>query len=77
MVDPLVKAMLFPVRHWSESFIVKAALGIGKMITRWVIESLQPLSDVAINLTVYVPTAEYVWVGLFRVEVVPSPNLHK
>jgi hypothetical protein len=31
---------------------------------------------VAVRLTVYVPAALYVWLGLFAVEVPPSPKLH-
>ena len=49
--------------------------GIGLTVTVLVIEETQPLSEVTVNTTVYVPAEVYKCVGLAEVDVVLSPKL--
>ena len=54
----------------------KAAVGLGEIIMLLMVVSLHG-PRYAINLIVKVPVAEYAFVGLTVVEVVPSPKSHK
>src|SRR6185312_1873073 len=40
-------------------------------------EFCAPPLSVTVNVTVYVPEAAYVWLGLVAVDVPPSPNVHE
>lgn len=47
----------------------------GGIVTALVVLAVKPLESVTANVTLYVPAAEYVCVGLVAVDVPPSPNV--
>lgn len=57
-------------------FAVKLAVG-SKTMTTVCVSVMTPQTFVAVNVTVYVPLAAYVWVGLISVEVWPSPKFQR
>ena len=69
MVDKSVKQVGFPRQTTGE---LKFASGRGYTVTTCCIVSLHP--EVATSVTVYVPGAMYVWVGLCKEEKFPSPK---
>ena len=54
-VELLVKVKLFPERHWLASLMLNTGVCFGITFTGRVKVSLQPLSLVVINVTVYPP----------------------
>ena len=50
--------------------------GSSVTVTDLVTLRVAPWLSVTVSLTLYVPAAPYVWLGLAAVDVAPSPNVH-
>ena len=73
-IDVLVKAKLFPLKHWLLLLIVNEDIGCGLISNVLVKLSLQPAVEVDTSFTVYDPVAEYVCDGFIAVDVWASPK---